>query len=151
MENGNLSAVPSASIPSMRQWVEPPCCPKASSQLSGYQGLLCWCETGHPRGPTSKPTRCGLGSIAEVNLEECQRLLPQGLAACTALSQWLLVESNWSRCYINIYHSSVKQHLIWECEMPHTKTFPWARVCSGLLFSPGLALPENWRLDFPVN
>ena len=133
MENRNLSAVPSATSLSMRQWMEPPCCPRAGSQLSGYQGPLCWCAAGHLRGPISKATGCGLGRIA-VTLQECQRLLPQGLVACTALCQCLLVESNWSRCYINIYHSSVKQHLIWECKMPHTKTFPWARSAVSYCF-----------------
>ena len=74
--------------------MEPPCCPSAGSQLSGYQGPLCWCVTGHLRGPISKATGCGLGRIAEVILQECQRLLPQGLVACTALCQRPLVESN---------------------------------------------------------
>lgn len=148
MENRNLSAVPSATSLFMRQWMEPACCPRAGSQLSGYQRPLCWCVTGHLRGPISKATGCGLGRIAEVSLQECQRLLPKGLVACTALCQCLLVESNWSRCYINIYHSSVKQHLIWECEMPHTK----------LSHEPGLQCPSvfsrirtTWKLEARIS
>ena len=83
-----------------------------ATKPSGCLGPLCWCVTGHLRGPISKATRSGLGRIADVSLQECPELLPQGLTARTTLCQLLLVERNCSRCYINIYHSSFKQHLI---------------------------------------
>lgn len=139
------SAAPFPTSLPKRLGMEPLCC-----QPSGCLGPLCWCVTGHLRGPISKATRSGLGRIAVLSLQECQGPLPQGLTACTTLCQLLLLERNWSRCYINIYHSSFKQHFIWECEIPGTETFPRARSPVSY-FSPWLPLPEIWSLEFPVN
>lgn len=79
----------------------------------------------YPRVPIKKEFHAILQKSMKVNMGDLSRTAP--FLCHHAHRAWLLllVESNWNRCCINIYKSSLKHYLICLWEMLHVEHFLW--------------------------